>query len=179
MTCYIANVVGLLKINYLLPPNCNRSWRLAVTETWLNEENGDTILREICPSGYSAIHCPRSRGRGGGVALFFRDSHRVGILSNDFCPDSFEYLYSSLCVNGVTLRLVVIYRPLSLSPNQFLADFADLLKLLLPHPSKVLIVGDINIHVYSESNAFGFFPSLNRVTYSSMSVNLLITIATL
>ncbi len=132
---------------------------LAVTETWLNEENGDTILREVCPSGYFAIHCPRSRGRGGGVALFFRDSLCIGILSVDFCPDSFEYLYTSLCVNGVTMFGVVyigdIYRPQSLSPNQFLNDFADLLEfLLVDHPSKLLIVGDFNIHVDSESNSF-------------------------
>ncbi len=69
------------------------------------------------------------------MALFFRDSLRVGIFSVDFCPDS-------------------IYRPRSLSPNQFLTDFPDLLELLLPNPSKLLIVDDFNIHVDSESNTF-------------------------
>jgi hypothetical protein len=155
--CCLVNARSLVSNKYVISHHLTVTGLdvLAVTETWLNEENGDTILREVCPSGYSAIHCPRSRGRGGGVALFFRDSLRVGILSVDFCPDSFEYPYASVCVNGVTLRLVVIYRPPSLSPNQFLTDFADLLELLLPHPSKLLIVGDFNIHVDSESNSFG------------------------
>ena len=155
--CGLANARSLVSNKYVISHHLTVTGLdvLAVTETWLNEENGDAILREVCPSGYSAIHCPRPRGRGGGLAIFFRDSLRVGILQVDFRPDSFEYLYASLCVNGVTIRLVVVYRPPSLSPNQFLIDFADLLELLLPHPSKLLIVGDFNIHVDSESNAFG------------------------
>ncbi|EFX66098.1 hypothetical protein DAPPUDRAFT_332549 [Daphnia pulex] len=133
--CGLVNARSLVSNKYVISHHLTVTGLdvLAVTETWLNEENGDTILREVCSSGYSAIHCPRSRGSGGGVALFFRDSLRVGILSVDFFPDSFEYPYASVCVNGVTLRLVVIYRPPSLSPNQFLTDFADLLELLLPH----------------------------------------------
>jgi hypothetical protein len=125
---------------------------LAITETWLNEDIGDVTLRDVCPAGYSAIHCPRASGRGGGIALLFRDSIRVNGLNVDFKPASFEYLPASLSVNGNTICLVVIYRSPSLSPSLFLTEFADLLELLLPTPSKLLIVGDFNIHVDTKSN---------------------------
>ena len=123
---------------------------LAITETWLNDDIGDVILRDVCPAGYSAIHCPRASGRGGGIALLFRDSIRVNGLNVEFKPASFEYLPASLSVNGNTIFLVVIYRSPSLSPSLFLTEFADLLELLLPTPSKLLIVGDI--HVDTKSN---------------------------
>ena len=80
---------------------------------------------------------------------------RLGILPVDFFPDSFKYLYASLCVNGVAMRLVVIYRPhLLVQTNSWLTPL-DSAWLLLPHPSKLLVVGDFNIHVDSESIAFG------------------------
>jgi hypothetical protein len=125
---------------------------LAITETWLNDDIGDVILRDVCPAGYSAIHCPRASGREEGIALLFRDSIRVNGLNVDFKPASFEYLPASLSVNGNTICLVVIYRSPSLSPSLFLTEFADLLELLLPTPSKLLIVGDFNIHVDTKSN---------------------------
>ena len=78
---------------------------LAITETWLNDDIGDVILRDVCPAGYSAIHCPRASGRGGGIALLFRDSIRVIGHNDDFKPASFEYLPASLSVNGNTVLL--------------------------------------------------------------------------
>jgi hypothetical protein len=64
---------------------------LAITQTWLNDYIGDVILRDVCPASYSAIHCPRISGIGGGVALLFRDSIRVSHLNVYFSPASFEY----------------------------------------------------------------------------------------
>lgn len=103
---------------------------LAVTETWLNHDNGEVTLRDVCPASYSAINCPRSVRRGRGVALIFRDTS----------PASFEYLSASLSLNGTTICLVVIYRsPLHIS--QFMTEFPYILELLLPTPSKLLSLG--------------------------------------
>jgi hypothetical protein len=29
---------------------------VAITESWLREDSGDDILREVCPAGYSSLH---------------------------------------------------------------------------------------------------------------------------
>lgn len=79
--------------------------------------------------------------------LLFRDSIQV---SHDFSPASFEYLSAALSVNGTTFWLVVTYGPPVLSFSQFMTVFPHLLELLLPTPSKLLIIGDFNIHVDSK-----------------------------
>ena len=131
---------------------------LAVTETWLSERHGDDDLLSICSAGYSGVHSPRPSGRrGGGVALIYRDSHRIQTIPVGFASASFEYLVSLLQCNSISLRVVVVYRPPSQSTkcsgDQVLAEFSDFLQLLTVTSGKLLIVGDFNIHVDVSSNS--------------------------
>ncbi len=74
---------------------------LSITETWLNEQNGDDILRDVCPEGYVAIHRPGHVRRGGGVALIHRSTLRVNPLSINVEVASFEHLSVSIKINSV------------------------------------------------------------------------------
>ncbi|EFX70233.1 hypothetical protein DAPPUDRAFT_112897 [Daphnia pulex] len=120
---------------------------LLITETWLNEHNGDDILRDICPEGYVAIHRPRHGRRGGGVALIHRCTLRVNPLSINVEVASFEHLSVSIKINSVCINMVTVYRPPSTKPELFLEEFAGCLELLVAIPGRLLVVGDFNIHV--------------------------------
>ncbi|EFX63183.1 hypothetical protein DAPPUDRAFT_119449 [Daphnia pulex] len=70
---------------------------LAITETWLTVQHGEDKLLGICPDGFVAVHNPRIMTSGGGVALLFRSTIRVGCLFPvNFTASSFEYLATSL-----------------------------------------------------------------------------------
>ena len=44
---------------------------LAITETWFTIDHGSDDLWAFFPDGYSAVHVPRSGGKGGGVAILY------------------------------------------------------------------------------------------------------------
>jgi exonuclease III len=108
---------------------------LAVTETWLSAECSNSDLLNVCPAGYSAVHTARLGKRGGGVALIYRDSIRVDVVTSGFSCNSFEHMVTLLRFNSISIRLVIVYRPPSqsskCSEGQFISDFADFLQLLV------------------------------------------------
>jgi hypothetical protein len=67
----------------------------------------------------------------------------------------FEFLAASLTTNSTCFTLLVIYRPPSHKPNQFIDEFASLLEFLVHSPGILLIVGDFNIHVDDKSCQLG------------------------
>ena len=120
---------------------------LAITESWLREDEVDEILREVCPAGYVSLQKPRVGRRGGGVAIICRDCIRIRLFHLDFAATSFEFMAASLTINSTCFVLLIIYRPPSSKPSQFIDEFASLLEVLVPAPGLLLIVGDFNIHV--------------------------------
>ncbi len=121
---------------------------LGITKTWLTSKNGDDIYCNICPDGFAAFHKPRLDTVGGGVALLFRDSIRDDCSSPAiFEATSFEYLATSLMINSICVRVVVIYRSTRVSFQCFLQEFTDFLERLVVLPGRLLIVDDFNIYV--------------------------------
>ena len=45
---------------------------LAMTETWLREDDNEFSIAEICPTGYHFCHVTRKNARGGGVGLLLK-----------------------------------------------------------------------------------------------------------
>ena len=84
----------------------------AVTETWLQPEtDNEFIIRDLCPTGYSFHHVPRSGPvRGGGVGLLFRSCFNIKLQPHRKFI-SFEYI--DLLLNSVdkSIRIVIVYRP--------------------------------------------------------------------
>ena len=46
---------------------------LCLTETWLMEAGDNVSIGEKTPPGFSCLHRPRLSGRGGDVAVIFRE----------------------------------------------------------------------------------------------------------
>ena len=48
------------------------------TETWIKQDDVDTVTKEVPPQGYKILSRPRSGGKTeGGVALVYRDHYSV------------------------------------------------------------------------------------------------------
>ena len=125
---------------------------LAVTETWLQPEtDNEFIIRDLCPTGYSFHHVPRSGPvRGGGVGLLFRSCFNIKLQPHRKFI-SFEYI--DLLLNSVdkSIRIVIVYRPPpsntnGFTPAMFLDEFFTFLEQYVTIPGSLLIVGDFNFH---------------------------------
>ena len=148
---------------------------LALTETWLSTDEY-VSLNESTPPSHLNTHIPRETGRGGGVAAIYNSSliiypkPRLGYTS-------FESLVLNLChLNQEMTTFVILYRP----PGpyaEFLAEFSEFLSDLVLKTSKVIVVGDFNIHIDKKddslSTAFsslidsiGFSQAINVPTHS-------------
>ncbi|KAK3101096.1 hypothetical protein FSP39_000910 [Pinctada imbricata] len=65
----------------------------------------------------------------------------------------FEYGLWKLILKNITVHLVGIYRPPSLStPSQFNSDFFSFIEDIIPKYSNLMIMGDFNLHINTENN---------------------------
>ncbi|XP_054594520.2 uncharacterized protein [Nothobranchius furzeri] len=129
---------------------------LFLTEVWQQTSDYSGLI-ELCPSGYSFLSQPRGSGRGGGLAVVFRD-HLP-------CSSTTSGLFASFELQLIKVGrkdpfyCAVVYRPPG--PNgSFLQEFSDFLSSTVKL-SRLVIVGDFNIHVDDPSDHFAMnFSSL-------------------
>ena len=81
---------------------------LCLSETW--HRSGDYLtLNEATPAGYKYIEKARSSGRGGGLAMFYRDTFCLAELQ---VPDSSSFeCIAAKCLIPEPVLIVSIYRP--------------------------------------------------------------------
>ncbi len=135
---------------------------LAITETWLRTDTDDIVTQSIIPSGYNIKHVPRASGRGGGVAVIYKQSIPVTLISN--CEyKTFEHIECLLKIQGAHLRLVTVYRPPpskvnGLKVSDFFEEWPTFLDNYLTSSGKLVVVGDLNFHldVKDDVNASNF-----------------------
>ena len=72
---------------------------VAVTETWLGGSSDKSCIAELVPSGYKIKHVPRC-GRGGGVAVVYKTSLDIQILTstNDKVFTTFEHMECTVSI---------------------------------------------------------------------------------
>ena len=134
---------------------------LGMTETWLNSENGDGIIKSVCPDGYSALLLPRPNRRGVGLELIHKTSIEVRRPARPpplIQPTSFECIDLSLVFQTRRVRFLLVYRLPSSSTACF-DEFSSILEVISVTSDRLHIVGDFNFHGESESNS-AEYPSL-------------------
>uniref|UniRef100_A0A669B0J7 Reverse transcriptase domain-containing protein n=1 Tax=Oreochromis niloticus TaxID=8128 RepID=A0A669B0J7_ORENI len=123
---------------------------LFMTETWIRP--GESFpFSELLPPNCAFFSSPRPSGRGGGLAVVFRNKFRVRHLPSPMFP-SFEAQLLELAGTPLTL-CVVIYRPPKYNKT-FINDFGDFLASLYLNYDRVLITGDFNIHICCKDDVF-------------------------
>ena len=116
-----------------------------MTETWLSSCDTAACLADISPPGFSLFHCPRTSGRGGGVAFLVRESVKVERI------DTLRFLsFEAICIlvkhSSMTANFICIYR----SPGcttMFFDEFQNFLENTLHFQDELYIFGDLYIHL--------------------------------
>ena len=124
---------------------------LAVTETHIRQEETDSLLHSITPTGFKFCHKPRIHGRGGGVGFFINKAIQFRSVDT---PTFSSYENISIAIGSVAqpLVLICVYRPPGSCSESFLDQFLNLLEYLSSVSPSFLICGDFNIHVDTSSN---------------------------
>ena len=126
---------------------------LSLTETWLDCDKHSSVIPEVLPSGYRIQAITRPDGRqGGGIALIYRECMKLKILQIDTLCTTFEKHLVTVQIGNLHFTLMTVYRPPPSPSNKLkIADFYVEWPLLLDELNssthKVIIVGDINIHL--------------------------------
>ncbi|XP_062400145.1 uncharacterized protein LOC134089717 [Sardina pilchardus] len=123
---------------------------LCLTETW-QQSNDFFHLNQAVPHGFVYICKSRSSGRGGGLALLYRENMKLTPLS---VPDHTSFELLAVQIKGPTPTIIaVLYRPPKLS-NTFIPELSTVLTALNAMSPNVILMGDFNIHMDNCSNAF-------------------------
>ena len=115
-----------------------------LTETWC-KLNTTAVLNELIPPGYSFIGECRSSKRGGGVGVLYKSAYKFRKTTTK--PyDTFEHLDVKSAQKSRPVRIVIIYRPPTISIMSFLDEFATFVNEIVVTRQDILIVGDFNFH---------------------------------
>uniref|UniRef100_A0AAQ6IB00 Reverse transcriptase domain-containing protein n=1 Tax=Anabas testudineus TaxID=64144 RepID=A0AAQ6IB00_ANATE len=130
-----------------------------LNETWLRI--GESIqLQELCPPNFIYFTSPRLSGRGGGVAVVFKNQFKCSMLSlkQVHCFEALSFLIHC----SVPVCCTVIYRPPKANGN-FLSEFSQYVADIVVRYDKVIIAGDFNLHIDNNTNTLAnYFISLTE-----------------
>ena len=121
-----------------------------LTETWLGTAGADP-LAAACPPNYNFTHSGREAKKGGGLANVFSDILKIRSLSlGTFL--SFEY-QATMLESKSSILMITMYRPPKTSKVLFLTEISELLSICSTDYEKVLISGDVNLHIDNATDA--------------------------
>nr|CAI5829996.1 unnamed protein product [Callosobruchus analis] len=115
---------------------------MALTETWLYHQSHSDLF---CIDSYNLFRLDRD-GRGGGVAIYAKDSYNCQIIFSNI-SDYLEQLWISVKLSGKTYVIGSLYRPPSADVINCMLELDNTLAKLLPDSDILLITGDLNINV--------------------------------
>ena len=123
---------------------------LAITETWLKQTGDEAIVTELLSPGYTFHHVARSRGRGGGVGVVYRNTYNTKILPKLHFT-TIELIRLQFTKPFLLKYNLLVYHPPATSKTSgTLSDFYSELEQLFTEASisviPTVIVGDFNVH---------------------------------
>ena len=138
---------------------------MCVTETWLTGTPRDNApIAAVKPPGYEMKHVPRTSRKGGGVGMIYREDCTVKLIKSSTYR-SFEHMTAQVVSGSSLYHISVIYHPPPSVKNKltfalFMDEFPRFLADAVMTSGQLLIIGDFNIHVNSESRESKQFTSL-------------------
>ena len=143
----------------------------AMSETWIRPDASQAYLSDISPQGHTLFHQPRESRRGGGVAFLVKNELQASRIPTD-TYSSFENLLIKISLQNESCLFLTIYKPPSTSPATFYKQFNALLENIYPTTDNLVIIGDFNIHMDTNSNdskkfcaLLGSFDLLQKVNF--------------
>lgn len=141
---------------------------LVVTETWLSDNVGDSLMNI---PGYKLFVKNRA-GRGGGVAAYIKNALNCLVLDFDFpINENLEYLFLKFKFPSNTLIIGNFYKPPRVYFNNVIDDFEKILSFVYPLADHVVCTGDFNVDQLVLDNpllscfeSYGFVQVINEPT---------------
>ena len=126
---------------------------MVATEFWLKPTDPDYQLQVNDFNDLKFINRHRPKKQGGGLATIYRKSFDTKAVNVDLKPKSFEFGIDS--VNHGKFVLLSVYRPpASKHRTTFLQEIDGLLAVVTNKYSRILLCGDINLHMENRSDRF-------------------------
>jgi len=126
---------------------------LLLSETWFTTDTPQSMLLDVAPPGYAALHVVRQTGagrptRGGGLAALFNESLpvRVHPLASKIQSSTFELQLLRVSAAPSPFTVVHVYRPQWLSSvSSFVDELADIIAVLSSEcTDNIIVCGDMN-----------------------------------
>lgn len=131
---------------------CNYKYDvIGLSETWLSDN---------VPSGsfefdnYNLIRKDRGT-RGGGVAIYIKNSVRYSLTDYHSLNDSFEHLWIKIHINNRKILYGVVYK--NKYSGEFLEAFEEVVSAILPMCDNLICMGDFNINLLNSDSNCGKF----------------------
>ena len=127
-----------------------------ITETWLTSQNNKTtaIIKE---HDYIIKHIIRNdpdRDRGGGVGIMLKKDITNKTLKCKKEFTSFQHVTLQITPNqNEKLTIMCVYRLLYVPISTFYTEFAELMEIFSVSSDKLIIAGDINIHMETQETS--------------------------
>ena len=99
---------------------------LAITETWLKPSDTLSCLSDLTPPGFSLLHKPRTRGRGGGVGFLISNEFKVTDYTIPSCS-TFECICLKVSGSSFEGLVLCMYHPEPSHSDTFYQEFQELL----------------------------------------------------
>lgn len=115
---------------------------IVLTETWLRKDEAPPHIQ-----GYKSITISRENRRGGGIAVYVKNSYQYIVLDD---LTSLNENVESLFVKVSNVVVGALYRPPSGIVAEFLHFFENALELLGHLAASFVILGDVNIDALSD-----------------------------
>ena len=133
-----------------------------IMESWMqnNEEDACRLsTSEFYTSLFSAIPSNRQDRKGGGILLAHKKSYKANLIDEVF-THSFQAAKFKIQIDNCNITLLSVYHPPYSAANpvtdrMFIDDFTKWMcdqLFMADHDNKLIILGDINIHVNVESD---------------------------
>ena len=147
---------------------------IALTETWLQEETPQSVIRDLVPDNYSIKHVPRpGTRRGGGVGVIYKSSIDIATLPSMDSFKSFEHLGIKINAKNKDVTIYVIYRPPPSQANglteaDFQEDWSNFVAGQCVSANPVIIMGDLNVQldVISRPSTIAFNDVINAAGFT-------------
>lgn len=129
---------------------------IAVSETWLKPSFPSS---QVSLTGYTFLRHDRADRTGGGVGMYIHDSLRakVLLLSPHLDSPHLEYMFTEISSISSPLLYAVVYRPPRVPFDNL---FESSLVQLVSSYTNVIIAGDFNINMISDSSDKSFLTEL-------------------
>ena len=119
---------------------------LALAETHIHISDTESLLKSVTPPGFQLIHRPRTTGRGGGVGFLTRKNLPAKTVDAP-THSTFKSIAISIVTHSKLFVVACVYCTPGSCSSAFLDDFLFFCGFL----TSLIICGDFNVHVYTDS----------------------------